>query len=102
MPGKHSLVLILIHSLLVHTLSIDKITGQTTAGSVRRSPEPAQIPPEADGEFNSDYYDNDGVHLALAPACSFERGGEINTGIDWSKMKTIVAFGDSVSICPLS
>jgi hypothetical protein len=89
MPGTQSLVLILIHSLLIQALSIDK----TFHHAHRRPTLPANL---TSAEFTSEGYDNDGVHLALAPSCSSERAGEINTGIDWQTIKTVVAFGDSV------
>ena len=44
---------------------------------------------------------NDGIHLELAPSCGVLAAkawiGEVNAGIDWQKMETIVSFGDSYS-----
>lgn len=96
MPGIRAIVLTLIQSLLIHALSIEKTFDQATGGKLRRSPRPANLPADTAAEFNSEGYDNDGVHLALAPSCSSERAGEINAGIDWQTIKTVVAFGDSV------
>jgi phospholipase/lecithinase/hemolysin len=44
---------------------------------------------------------NDGIHLELAPYCGVLSAnswiGEVNAGIEWQKMKTVVSFGDSYS-----
>ena len=44
-------------------------------------------PPQAD--------DNNGIHLAVAPACGPLSGAvfDVNAGIDLKRIKTIVAFG---------
>jgi hypothetical protein len=91
-----AIVLTLIQSLLIHALSIEETFDHTSNGKLRRSPGPANLPADTTVEFNSEGYGNDGVHLALTPSCSSERAGEINTGIDWPTIKTVVAFGDSV------
>ncbi|KAL1691942.1 hypothetical protein GGG16DRAFT_102132 [Schizophyllum commune] len=40
---------------------------------------------------------NDGIHLAVGPSCGSLTGtvSDVNAGIDTSKIKTVVAFGDS-------
>ncbi|PVG01851.1 hypothetical protein CPB86DRAFT_60337 [Serendipita vermifera] len=42
---------------------------------------------------------NDGIHLAIGPSCGFIAAnawaGDINAGIDWRRIQTVVAFGDS-------
>jgi len=58
-------------------------------------------PASSDGRIKAGIEFNDGIHLELAPSCGVlsanSRIDEVNAGIEWQKMETIVSFGDSYS-----
>lgn len=89
--------LFLLHSLLVHAYSNNNLINRANAHDRLHRVHPSRLPSVLSYAEQKEY-DNDGIHLALSPSCgTVGRTGEVNTGIDWQSIKTVVAFGDSVS-----
>lgn len=64
----------------------------------KRSHRRHRKPSSPDGRIIAREEFNDGIHLELAPSCGANSWiVEINVGIEWHKMETVVSFGDSYS-----
>lgn len=91
---------ILIHSLILNVRSATNFQRSNDIADPRlhRNHHKGH---SSDGRIKSSQEFNDGIHLELLPSCGVLTAnawiGEVNAGIDWQKMETVVVFGDSYS-----
>ncbi|KIM32006.1 carbohydrate esterase family 16 protein [Serendipita vermifera MAFF 305830] len=89
---------ILIHSLIVnaHSASNLRRSNDIVDPRLHHKHHKGHL---SDGRIKFAQEFNDGIHLEVDPSCgvisSHSWISEVNAGIDWQKMETVVAFGDS-------
>jgi hypothetical protein len=87
---------IIIHSLIFNASAFDHsedVANKRSFHHHHKAP--------SDGRIKAGIEFNDGIHLELAPSCGVLSASsgmdEVNAGIEWQKIETVVSFGDSYS-----